>query len=53
MIPKDLIKELKEKIIEIKEYINGSGCSACFDMAIKLKEYENEIESIKTSLERQ
>lgn len=52
MTTKNLIKELKEKIVEIQEYIDASGCSACFDMVKKLKEYEDEIETIKVSLEK-
>lgn len=52
MTTKQLIRDLKEKIVEIQEYINASGCSACFDMLDKLKEYEDEIETIKASLEK-
>lgn len=41
------VQELKERIHEIKEYLMGSGCSACFDMMEKLKGYEDEIKNIE------
>jgi hypothetical protein len=46
------ILKIKEKIDEIKEYLNSGCCQSCFDMLKILEEYSDTIKSIEESQEK-
>ena len=51
MIKQNQINSLKEKIHELEEYINSSGCSMCLSMFKTLKEYEDVLKTLEAKSE--
>ena len=43
------IKEIEEKIFELREYLSSDSCKGCYESVLKLEDYQNKLNELINS----